>query len=355
MSSPLEAEIRRRIDASGPISVADYMEMCVTHYYATRDPLGKAGDFTTSPEINQMFGELIGMWAAAVWRMLGEPSAINLIELGPGRGTMMADVVRAAKVLPAFTQAISVHLVETSPALRERQRDVLKECGVPIAWHDSLDSAPQTLAIYLANELFDALPVHQAIRQPDGWRERTIEIGDDGLRFAASSQACDEKISEALRDAPVGSIFEWRSGETERALATRVARHGAALVIDYGHVRSAIGDTLQAVRGHAYHPPLADPGSADLTAHVDFEAMAAMAASAGARVHGPIEQGTFLRRLGIDQRAAMLKGKADAAQTRDIDAAVDRLTATTPAGMGRLFKVLCMADARLGPLPAFDG
>jgi NADH dehydrogenase [ubiquinone] 1 alpha subcomplex assembly factor 7 len=355
MSSPLEAEIRRRIETDGPISVAEYMAMCVTGYYATRDPLGKAGDFTTSPEISQMFGELIGLWAAAVWRMLGEPNAINVVELGPGRGTMMADALRAAKALPAFKQAISVHLVETSRTLRERQREVLKDSTAPIAWHDSLDAVPQTPAIYLANEFFDAMPVHQAIRQPDGWRERTVEIGSDGLRFATSSRACDDKIPDALRDAPVGSIIEWRSGETERALAARVARHGAALVIDYGHMHSAIGDTLQAVRAHAYHPPLADPGSADLTAHVDFEAIAAIAASAGARAHGPIEQGTFLRRLGIDQRAAMLKGKADAAQTRDIDAAVDRLTATTPAGMGRMFKVLGIADARLGPLPAFDG
>ena len=357
MASPLEAEIRGRIEASGPMSIADYMQTCLAHpehgYYATRDPLGQAGDFTTAPEISQMFGELLGLWAADVWQRLGQPAAINLVELGPGRGTMMADMLRAANALPAFKRAISVHLVETSATLRARQRDVL---GENIAWHDSLGSVPDAPAIYVANEFFDALPIHQAIRRADGWRERTVDIGrDDQLRFGIAQTPCDSVVPTALRDAPIGSVYEWRDLEIARDLATRAVRQGAALIIDYGHADSAIGDTLQAVRAHSFHPPLVDPGMADLTAHVDFAALGAAAVSTGARVYGPIEQAMFLRRLGIEQRAAMLKSKATEAQARDIDAALDRLTATTPAGMGKMFKVLGLASTELRPLAGFDG
>ena len=350
----LAAEIRGRIAAEGSITVADYVARCAAHYYAARDPLGRGGDFTTAPEISQMFGELIGMWTAALWRMLGEPAALNLVELGPGRGTMLADLLRAANVMPPFRRALSVHLVETSAALRERQREALAASGTAVAWHDMLDTVPEAPAIYLANEFFDALPVHQAIRQAEGWYERTIEAGGDGALQFGVGQRCDDVVLARLHHAPAGSVFEWRGEAAPHALATRVARHGAALIIDYGHARSAVGDTLQAVRAHAFHPPLADPGTADLTAHVDFEALAAVARRAGARVHGPIEQRTFLARLGIVERAAMLKSKATPEQADDIDAALDRLTAATPTGMGRLFKVLAIADARLGPLPAFD-
>jgi NADH dehydrogenase [ubiquinone] 1 alpha subcomplex assembly factor 7 len=356
MPSTFESELRSRIETGAPLSVADYMEMCVAHYYATRDPLGRSGDFITAPEISQMFGELIGLWAAAVWRMLGEPAALNLVELGPGRGTLMADALRAASALPAFKRAISVHLVETSPLLRDEQRDRLRDSGHAVAWHDALHSIPPAPAIFLANEFFDALPVHQAIRQPDGWRERIVDIGRDGsLQFRVSTKSCDAEIPAPLRNAPAGSVLEWRRPDVVRELATHVVRQGAALIVDYGHVRRSIGDTLQAVRGHTYHPPLADPGAADLTAHVDFEALANAAASAGARVQGPVEQGVFLRRLGIEERAAMLKGNANSTQIRDIEAGLDRLTATAPAGMGRMFKAIAFACERLGPLPGFDG
>jgi NADH dehydrogenase [ubiquinone] 1 alpha subcomplex assembly factor 7 len=359
MSSPLEAEIRNRIATAGPMSVAEYMALCLTHpvhgYYMTRDPLGQGGDFTTAPEISQMFGELIGAWAATVWHMLGEPSAINLVELGPGRGTMMADALRAAKVLPAFERAISVHLVETSHALRERQRATLVASGADITWHDSLQGVPPDPAIYLANEFFDTLPVNQAIRQPDGWHERTVELGEDEtLRFGVG-RALSGEIASALRDAPLGAIFEWRQQTIAIDLATRVARGGAALIVDYGHTRRAVGETFQAVRGHAYHDPLIAPGTADLTAHVDFEALALAAANNGASVHGPVEQGVFLNRLGIAHRAEMLKANAGAAQVQDIEAARDRLTAMTPAGMGKMFKVLGLASAKVDVLPGFDG
>jgi SAM-dependent MidA family methyltransferase len=354
MTASFATELRRRIETSGPITVADYMQACVAHYYSGRDPLGARGDFITAPEISQMFGELIGMWCAALWRMMGEPTTLNLVELGPGRGTMLADLLRAANVLPPFKRALAVHLIETSPALRDRQRETLRECGNAVSWHTSLTQVPDAPALWLANEFFDALPVHQAMRAADGWHERTVEIVEGELRFGTAPHTCDEQVPPTLDNATAGAIVEWRAPDSMQMLAARVTRGGAALIIDYGHAGSAVGDTLQAMRAHAYADPLLDPGADDLTAHVDFAAMAVVASSAGARVHGPLEQAKFLRRLGIAERAAVLKRKASAAQMRDIDAALDRLTASTPAGMGRLFKVLAIADARLGPLPAFD-
>src|SRR6185295_1824374 len=183
-SVPLEVEIRRRIEGGGPIAVAPYMELCLTHpergYYTTGDPLGAQGDFITAPEISQMFGELIGLWAAAVWRQMGSPKSLRLVELGPGRGTMMADALRAAKVVPAFHAAIAVHLVEVSPALQQMQQQTLESIGVPLSWHDTLGEVPEGPAIILANEFFDALPVHQAVRQDDGWHERVVSVDKNG-------------------------------------------------------------------------------------------------------------------------------------------------------------------------------
>jgi SAM-dependent MidA family methyltransferase len=359
---PLEAEIKRLIRVAGPMPVADYMARCLMHpahgYYATRDPLGEAGDFTTAPEISQMFGELIGLWAAAVWRMMGEPKRINIVELGPGRGTMMADALRAAKVVPNFDAAITVHLVETSPSLRERQRQKLGEFGKTIAWHTSLRDVPTSPAIYLANEFFDALPVNQAVRQIDGWHTRAIVLDEHGhLRFglvAEPLRSFEQTLPLAVRNAPLGSIFEWRSHHTALELGRRVADGAAALILDYGHVRSAVGDTFQAVRNHRFDDPLAAPGRADLTAHVDFEALAAAADTMGATIFGPIEQATFLRRLGIEQRAEKLKAKASPAAARAVSDALNRLTSETATGMGRLFKVLGLAHDKLAGLPGFD-
>ncbi len=359
---PLETEIKRLIRIVGPMPIADYMARCLTHpvhgYYATRDPLGEAGDFITAPEISQMFGELIGLWAAAVWRMMGAPGAINIVELGPGRGTMMADALRAARIAPEFDAAITVHLVETSPALRDRQRQKLGDLGKTIAWHTSLREVPTTPAIYLANEFFDALPINQAICQADGWHERTVELDAHGeLRFAIAREplrSFEQTVPLTLRDAPIGAIFEWRSNHIALELGRRVADAGVALIIDYGHVRSEVGDTFQAVRGHRFDDPLAAPGHADLTAHVDFDALAGAAAAMDARVFGPVEQATFLRRLGIDKRAEALKAKASPAAKRAIDDALDRLTNQSATGMGRLFKVLGLAHPKLAALPGFD-
>jgi SAM-dependent MidA family methyltransferase len=361
--SPLETEIRRLIRIAGPMPVSKYVELCLTHpqhgYYVTRDPLGRAGDFTTAPEISQIFGELVGLWAASVWQMMGSPNRICLVELGPGRGTMMADILRAAKILPDFDAALSVHLVETSPALRELQRVKLDGTGKSISWDNTLDNVPKIPSIYFANEFFDALPVRQAVKQGSNWHERTVEVSaDNKLQFSfhpAPLAAFEETVPFVSRNAPDGTIFEWRSPYSALELGRRVSRSGAALVIDYGHLHSGVGDTLQAVRAHKFADPLASPGLADLSSHVDFEALAAAIAGMGARTEKTIDQGTFLKRLGIATRASALKAGTDKAGAAAIDSAVERLTATRTTGMGRLFKVLGAAQSDLPTLPGFDG
>jgi SAM-dependent MidA family methyltransferase len=362
-TAPLEAEIRRRIAASGPMPVAEYMSLCLTHpqygYYVAQDPLGAAGDFTTSPEISQMFGELLGLWAASVWPQMGSPKPLRLVELGPGRGTMMADALRAAHVVPEFRAALVVHMVEISPVLEERQRAALTGVGVPVAWHSELTQVPEGPTIILANEFFDALPVHQAVMCADGWHERVVRIGDDD-RFAFGHARdpiplFDQMVPPAVRDAQIGEIFEWRSDQIALELGRRVARHeGAALVIDYGHLKSALGDTLQAVGWHALADPLATPGLIDLTAHVDFEALAQAAESMGARMQGPIDQSAFLRDLGIRERAEALRRGAPPNKAAEIDTALARLISEERTGMGRLFKVAGFAHRKLGTLPGFE-
>jgi NADH dehydrogenase [ubiquinone] 1 alpha subcomplex assembly factor 7 len=360
--TPLEAEIRRQIARNGPITVAHYMDLCLGHpehgYYTTRDPLGRAGDFTTAPEISQMFGELIGLWAVAVWQQMGSPDGLRLVELGPGRGTLMADALRASKVVPGFCQAATVHLVEISEVLRQRQQDALREADVPVLWHDDLQNVPYGPSIILANEFFDALPVHQAVRQDDGWYERVVEIdGVDKLVFGigrAPIAHFDGVLPRHLRQASVGAIYEWRTDSAVLEVGRRVAHGGAALIVDYGHVESALGDTFQAVRSHAFANPLIAPGQADITAHVDFQALATTAESVGAKALGPLQQAQFLRRIGIEHRAAVLKSQATREVAAEIDAARERLTARGPKGMGQLFKVLGLAHPALVTLPGFE-
>jgi len=357
MASPFKRELAARIKAQGRISVAEYMARCVAHYYATRDPLGARGDFITAPEVSQMFGELIGVWMAAVWQQMGSPPQMRIIELGPGRGTLMADALRAAKVLPGFLTPVSVHLVEISPVLRDKQQETLRGVGVPFAWHTALEEVPGGPAIVIANEFFDALPVHQAIKRSDGWHERRIGLDAEGeLTFTEAAETIasfGDGPPPSIRNAGAGSIFEWRDPAPMRALGSRIAQGGAALVIDYGHVQSAIGDTLQAVGAHAFANPLESPGERDLTAHVDFEAFIRDVSVAGARPLDPLEQGHFLRRLGIEARAAKLKASASSQQAVAIDAAVARLTGSGRSEMGRLFKVAGFAQPPL-QLPGFD-
>jgi len=360
--APLASEIRRLIGIAGPLSVADYMRLCLTHpqygYYINRDPFGAGGDFITAPEISQMFGELIGLWVAAVWQQMGAPEDVRVIELGPGRGTLMLDALRATKVVDGFHAAIVVHLVEISPALRQVQQRQLDGLDVPILWHNALDDVPGGPGIIIANEFIDTLPIHQAIKQADGWYERIVDIAPDGnLCFGLANDPLphfEAALPRGLRHCDKGSIFEWRADTVALELGRRVRTDGAALILDYGHEQGGLGDTLQAVAGHAYTDPLRAPGQVDLTAHVDFEALAQSAESIGGRIHGPILQRDLLLRLGIDKRAAALKAQASREKAIEIDLALSRLTATGALGMGELFKALAIADPKLGALPGFE-
>lgn len=361
--TPLEEEIRRLIRISGPMPVSRYMAHCLTHpehgYYVTREPIGREGDFTTAPEVSQMFGELLGLWAASVWKQMGSPRALHLVELGPGRGTMMMDALRAIRIVPAFLQAVSVHLIEINPVLREVQKQTLSATKTPITWHDTLDTVPEGPIIIFANEFFDALPVSQAIKLDTGWHERVVTVDKKGaLAFAAAEMPLPRfglLVPAVANAAPIGSIFEWRTNDEIMRVARRVRdAGGAALIIDYGHWRSDAGDTLQAVARHAFADPLHDPGTADITAHVDFQALVLAAEDVGARIHGPVEQGEFLRRLGIETRAASLMAKAPSDVVDDIAHALRRLTGSGRANMGSLFKVLAVSDASLDTLPAIS-
>ncbi|EWY41139.1 ATP synthase subunit beta [Skermanella stibiiresistens SB22] len=358
----MTAHLRRRIAVEGPISVAAFMAEALGHprhgYYITADRFGAAGDFVTAPEISQMFGELIGLWCAHTWTEIGAPDPVNLVELGPGRGTLMRDALRAAAMVSKFRDAAAVHLVETSPVLRERQRAMLEPVlkGNGPTWHDTLATVPDGPVLVIANEFFDALPIRQFQKTAHGWTERMVDVDDatGGFRFVLDRRPgpVEHAIPPSARTAAPGSVFETCPAATAIAheLGARLERSGgAALIIDYGHPRSAVGETLQAVRRHAFAPVLDAPGSADLTAHVDFEALANAARDAGARAWGPVTQGAFLAGLGIRERAALLRRRATPGQAIDIDSAVHRLIDDT--GMGTLFKVLALTDPRR-PAPA---
>jgi NADH dehydrogenase [ubiquinone] 1 alpha subcomplex assembly factor 7 len=361
-AASLDAEIRRLIGLAGPMPVAEYMGHCLGHprlgYYMTHDPFGSGGDFTTSPEISQMFGELIGLWSAAVWRQMDSPDNVQLIELGPGRGTMMLDMLRAANVMPDFRRAIEVHLVESSPALLARQQQALGNLDLSIVWHDSLADVPEGPAIIVANEFFDAIPVNQAVKQADGWHERLVGIDLEGkFAFAIAPEPLkffEQTLPPQVRMAEVGSIYEWRADIQALEVGRRVARGGGALIIDYGHPESMVGDTFQALHNQRKADPLATPGLADLTAHVDFQALGSAAESIGCRVHGPVDQATFLRRLGIEQRAINLKKVAPPDKAAAVDAALARLTAGGATGMGNLFKAIGLSAPDIGTLPGFE-
>lgn len=360
--SALSEEIKRLIKSAGPMPVWRYMELCLNHpdygYYVSRDPLGREGDFTTSPEISQMFGELLGLWSASVWTAAGEPSTLRLVEIGPGRGTMMADALRALRVLPPLYQALSVHLVEINPVLREKQKATL--AGIRnVHWHTDIAEVPEGPAVILANEYFDVLPIHQAVKRETGWHERVIEISGSGaLVFGVAPDPIprfEVLLPPLVRMAPVGAVFEWRPDAEIMKIATRVRdQGGAALIIDYGHVRSDVGDTFQAIAKHSFADPLQSPGRADLTAHVDFQALARAAEDVGARTHGPVTQGEFLKRLGIETRAVSLMAKATPQVSEDISGALQRLTGEGRGAMGSMFKVLGVSDPAITSLVALS-
>jgi NADH dehydrogenase [ubiquinone] 1 alpha subcomplex assembly factor 7 len=329
----LANRLARAITLAGPIPVSQFMAAANAHYYATRNPLGAAGDFVTAPEVSQMFGELVGLWCADLWDRAGRPG-VAWVELGPGRGTLAADALRAmakAGLTPP------VHFVETSPTLRALQTDRVPEA----TFHDDASTLPTDRPLLIvANEFFDALPIRQLVRGPDGWRERLVACQDTLFLPIAGKPVPDAVLPGSLRDAAPGAVLETSPAAVAvmRELAGRIAAQGGALLaIDYGYEGPALGDTLQAVRGHAYANPYDAPGEQDLTAHVDFTTLAAAAQAAGAAVWGPVEQGEWLVKLGIDARTAAL---ARAAADRAEQIAEDRVRLVVE--MGRLFKALAV-------------
>jgi NADH dehydrogenase [ubiquinone] 1 alpha subcomplex assembly factor 7 len=356
--SALGDEIKAMIASDGPITLERYMELALGHsehgYYMGRDPFGAAGDFITAPEISQMFGELLGLWAAEVWASMGRPRPIRLIELGPGRGTMMSDALRAARIVPDFRSAIDVTLVETSPTLAEIQHETLLTSGAPVGWIPSLAEAPQGPAIVLANEFLDALPARQYVRSGGRWRERIVRLDKSGeLEFAVTR----ESEPFILASGEEGDILEVNPAAHRLVfeLAGRLVKQGGvALFIDYGHAFTGIGNTLQAVRAHRMVDPLVDPGEADLTAHVDFAAMARSARAAGAAIYGPIDQGDFLRSIGIDGRTRALAERATPDRAAEFEVARQRLVGKNEGEMGAFFKVMAIANRAIAPPPGFE-
>jgi SAM-dependent MidA family methyltransferase len=360
--TPLENLIREMIVETGPMRVETYMSLALGHpvhgYYTSKMPLGESGDFITAPEISQMFGELIGLWCVAVWRAMGSPRPLLLVELGPGRGTLMADALRAARVAPDFLGAIDLHFVEASEVLAASQRVALQESGAAAKWHKTAEALPAGAAIILANEFFDCLPVRQFVRGLDGWHERLVGLnGEEHLCFGL---ALDPEPGLAA-SGEFGQVLEARFAAADliaRLAARLTAQGGALLVIDYGYDLPPRGETLQAVKRHRFADPLRDPGEADLTAHVDFGGLAQAARAAGARAHGPVPQGEWLARLGIYERAAKLREHAGEGQRAAIDAALLRLAggARRPGAtnMARLFKVLAVTAPGLAAPPGFE-
>jgi NADH dehydrogenase [ubiquinone] 1 alpha subcomplex assembly factor 7 len=351
-------EIKAMIAERGPITVERYMELALEHpdfgYYMNRDPFGATGDFTTSPEISQMFGELIGLWAADVWKSMGEPRSVRLVELGPGRGTLMSDALRAARIVPEFREALEVWLVETSPTLASIQHDLLVDSGAGVSWARSLREVPQGPAIFIGNEFLDALPVRQFGRVSGQWRERTVRLNGEGALAFDFAAAAEPHI---VANAPNGTILEVNPAGHRFMfeLGSRLVRQGgAALLIDYGHAATGFGDTLQALRAHRHIDPLAAPGDCDLTAHVDFAAMARSASAAGAAVYGPIDQGDFLRAIGVDLRTKALAERASPERAEEFQRARARLVGKNPGEMGALFKAMAVADRKLRPPPGFQ-
>ena len=347
----LEDELKARIATSGPLTIADYMADCLLHptfgYYATRDPLGQSGDFITAPEISQMFGELVGLCLAQAWMDRGAPDRIVLAELGPGRGTLMADMLRATRRVPGFHDALEVHLFEASPVLRKRQTEAVPAA---VTHHDTFDTVPEAPLFLVANEFFDALPIRQFLRDGPSWRERVIGLQDDALALGLSDRTNPEALIDRLADTAEGDIVELCPSAAPIAadIGRRIVEHGGVgLIVDYGDWRS-LGDTLQAVKGHEAADLLGTPGSTDLTAHVDFEVIAQACAPAITTRLTP--QGIFLERLGITQRAQALAQslKGDALETHI--AAHRRLT--HPDEMGTLFKAIAIIEKDSPLLPA---
>lgn len=345
----LALQLAKQIEAAGPISVAEYMRAANTEYYNKSDPLGVDGDFITAPEISQMFGELTGLWLSDIWLRQNSPSKCHYVELGPGRGTLAADALRA---MEKFELTPQVHFVETSEALRAKQIQ-----AVPAArFHDAADDLPDDgPLLIIANEFFDALPVRQLVSTHAGWRERMV-ARDRGTKFMAlpGPYAMDNLVPADFRNAPTHSIYETSPAASGIMydIASRLSKQGGVmLIIDYGYAQPGLGSTLQSVKDHQFADPFEDPGARDLTAHVNFLEIANLARMRDLRVSGPIDQGAWLSALGINQRAASL-AEASPERSDEIFAARSRLV--DGSEMGSLFKVLAISSADWGVPEGFE-
>jgi NADH dehydrogenase [ubiquinone] 1 alpha subcomplex assembly factor 7 len=348
MPSPLEEFLIRHIALHGPIDVGQFMQIALTHpqhgYYMNRDPFGRGGDFITAPEVSQMFGEMIGVWVADIWQQMGAPDEFILAECGPGRGTLMADMLRATKHISGFHAAAKIYLIEVSPALKEVQKKTLS--AYDVRWCEDVSVLPEHAPlIVIANEFLDALPFRQLQKSCGQWCERVV-MYEGGFQFVLRPVAAQilKTLPAFLLQAEEGAIYEFSLPRENfvAALSQRIARQkGVALLIDYGHAVQGAGDTFQALKDNRYSDVFAAIGQSDLTSHVDFAALVKIASAAGLCTHGPQEQGAFLCALGIEQRAHMLQHKASAEQVVMLKNSLHRLTDSS--AMGALFKVLCLS------------
>jgi len=361
MTTPLAEKIKAIILTNGPISVSDYFSLCLADpehgYYRTREPFGQSGDFITAPEISQLFGEMLGIFLVQAWQRHGEPVPVNLVEIGPGRGTMMADILRVIRKLsPAFYEAADVHLVETSERLQKVQQQTLIAHKFKVAWHDSFDTVPAGFLLLAANELFDAIPIRQFVKTAQGFKERLVGLDAAGeLAFAAGVASIDpDLLPPAAQTAPLGTAFETAPARDAvmAALSERIRTSGGtAVIIDYGHMATGVGDTLQAVHDHQFDPPLAHPGQADITSHVDFEQLARRAVTEGLQINGLTYQGDFLIALGLAERAAALGRDKSVEIQENIRADAERLAGGGEGKMGELFKVLVVSSPNVALVP----
>ena len=355
--TPLAAKLEQRIRREGPITVAAYMQACLHDpehgYYVGQPAIGGAGDFITAPEISQVFGELIGLWCVVAWQQMGAPPAVRLVELGPGRGTLMRDGLRAAKLVPAFLAAVRVDLVETNMVLTAAQRTLLHGAGVPLAWRNELDPASlDGPCLVVANEFLDAFPVSQSVLRQGTWRSRVVTLDRAGALAFAVNEHSGIAGEGGFPRARCGDIAEARSELPLLQGLHEMSRRSplAALFVDYGHLQSSLGDTLQGVRNHRFEHPLTAPGEADLTTQVDFQQFGENARACGFAVDGPVTQAEFLGALGIVPRASRLMA-ANPRIAHEIEAGVARLL--SPTGMGTRFKAIGIRSRLLPPLPGF--
>lgn len=356
--TPLALKLAERIRREGPITLADYTEACLQDgehgYYVTRQAIGRDGDFVTAPEITQIFGEIIGAWVAVAWQRMGAPSRFRLVELGPGRGTLMSDMARVFRRVPPLAAAMSIELVESSAHLGEAQRAKLADLAIPVSWHAAIDTTSDLPTILVANEFLDCIPPKPWIKGPEHWGRRTVGLDEAGrLQLSASYQPfAGKQIEMRFPDAEAGSVYEEMQSARFIDDMSRMAGRAplVALLLDYGEDGDSLGETLQAVRSHAYEHILTSPGEADLTAHVKFAWYRDDLQAEDLLVDGPVTQADFLGSLGIMERASRLMS-ANPALAHEIETGVARVMAVP--GMGDRFKVMGVRSPHLPVLPGF--